>query len=234
MSEKKILIVDDDKFNQEVLQIRLEMLECEVVVLDDGDEAVKFIKDGNKVDLIYMDINMARLDGDKATIQIRAHEKKFDLPHTVIIAAGASIYEQDKERLLKCGMDDIIIKPIEQDELEESLARYVFKTKILEYDMENASKGLMLPLEKFAELLKKFTLSIEEELPTLVTLGEAKDFDGVRLLAHKLKGRAGNFQVMQMYDTFALIENRAKQGEEVEYKELADEVLQLNESLKKL
>jgi len=234
MSKYRVLIVDDDPFNQEVLQIRLEMLKCEVVVLEDGEDAVAFIKSGEKVTLIYMDINMVRLDGDKATELIRAYEKEMGLERTPIIATGASIYKQDEERLLACGMDEIIIKPIEQDDLESTVQRYVFMEDTFSYDIEKASATLNLSVEKILPLLKKFTLTLDEEVSTLIVYADQKDFESLRLLAHKLKGRAGNFQVSAMFDIFSKIENAAKESHMIEYKALADEVMLLNEKLKEL
>jgi len=230
----KILIVDDDIFNQEVLEMRLEIFDLQSIILENGKEAVEFIKNEELISLVFMDINMPIMDGDKATELIREYEKEHNLQRVPIVAVGASIDEKDRERLLKCGMDDIIIKPVTQEALEVVLEKFLFSKKDFEYDIEKASKSLNLPVETMKKFLDKFILSLDEELVVLIGMAQAEDFIAMKDLAHKLKGRSGNLQVMKMYEIFSSIEKGAKEQSSLNYEKLIDEVFNLNEELKKL
>jgi CheY-like chemotaxis protein len=120
---KKVLIVEDYFINQEVIQDILEMLECEVEIAENGQEAVKMYQK-NKYDLILMDIQMPILDGYSATKEIRDFEKLEGL-YTPIVALTANALVGDKEKCLGAGMDDYISKPIEFSKIEEILDKHI-------------------------------------------------------------------------------------------------------------
>jgi len=234
MAQKRILIVDDDEFNQEVLEMRLDVFELESIILNNGQEALDFIKSSDSIDLIFMDINMPLLDGDKATELIREYEKLNNLKRVPIIAAGASIDEKDRERLFLSGMDEMIIKPITQKSLEVVLEKFLFTTKIFEYDIKKASQTLAISPEMMQDFLSKFVLSLDNELIEMMGMAQKEDFKALAGLAHKLKGRSGNLQVMEMYEIFSSIEKGAKERKKLDYEKLIDEIFVFNDLLKKL
>ena len=108
MKKMKILIVDDDMFNQEVLELRLEVFDFEIEIFDNGKEALEYVKSHDNIDFIFMDINMPIMSGDEATRLIREYEKESSKKRIPIIAVGASINASDRKKLLKIGMDEII------------------------------------------------------------------------------------------------------------------------------
>ena len=234
MHKKKILIVDDDIFNQEVLELRLDDFDVECTMLNNGQEAVDYMKTEQHVDLIFMDINMPILDGIQATILIREYEKETSKKRIPIVAAGASIDQSDKGKLLLDGMDDIIIKPISQEALEEVLDKFLFFTNNFTYDIEKISKGLGVPVDMIQNLLDQFVRLLDDELFEMMGMAQKEDFQALQNLAHKLKGRSGNFQLMQMYEIFGSIEKSAKEHIKIDYEKSIDELYELNEKLKKL
>jgi PAS domain S-box-containing protein len=112
---RKVLIVDDKQENRRLLGLLLEPLGFIVIEAGDGEAAVA-AAEAERPDLIIMDLVMPRLDGFEAARRIRA---RGELQATRIIAASASVFEQDQERSREVGCDAFISKPIR---LEEALA----------------------------------------------------------------------------------------------------------------
>jgi CheY-like chemotaxis protein len=111
---KKVLLVEDNKTNQMLMNILLDDLDIEVEVAENGLEAVeKFTH--NNYDLILMDENMPKMNGIEATNIILDLEENETRKHTPIIALTANALATDKARFLNAGMDEFISKPIDHD-----------------------------------------------------------------------------------------------------------------------
>jgi CheY-like chemotaxis protein len=116
-SGKNVLVVDDIKMNQELLRFSLEDAEIEVLVADDGLQAIELLK-STSVDLVLMDIQMPVMDGLTATREIRNDLSLVRLP---IIAMTAHAKESDKQASKEAGMNDHLVKPIDPDDLFDIL-----------------------------------------------------------------------------------------------------------------
>jgi signal transduction histidine kinase/CheY-like chemotaxis protein len=116
-----ILLADDDKTNQLVMQAMFEKFNCKLDVVSDGIEAVQAAKSG-KYALILMDIYMPNMDGVTATTLIRQQALSS---HTPIIAFTANAMEGDKQRFIDAGMDDYISKPVDKSRLLDTLNHYL-------------------------------------------------------------------------------------------------------------
>lgn len=112
-----ILIVDDNLINAAIAKSYLEMIDCDVVCLDDGQKAVDYCQQ-KLPDLIFMDLNMPILDGIEATKQIRLIADDFHIP---IIGLSADIFEENKEKFMKAGLDRIISKPFDEIQLQQTV-----------------------------------------------------------------------------------------------------------------
>jgi signal transduction histidine kinase len=123
-SGKKILVVEDNDVNQQLISFMLEMLEIEVIIAEDGQAGIdKFAED--KFDLVLMDINMPVMNGLEATQNIIELEKEKNLEHTPIVALTANAIKGDRERFISYGMDDYLSKPIDKSELDKILSKYL-------------------------------------------------------------------------------------------------------------
>lgn len=116
-----VLVVEDNKNNQIVIQQFLEQQGCLVVMASNGQEAIEKVKT-QTIDLIFMDIQMPILDGISATKKIR--ELAIVTP---IIALTANAIHGDKERFIKAGMNDYLAKPIISRKLNLLLNQYLPK-----------------------------------------------------------------------------------------------------------
>ncbi len=118
----RILLVEDNIFNQKVASILLEKMGYEVIVANDGFEAINCLK-SNDYDMVFMDMQMPNLDGLEATRRIRASDSPVRNPHLPIIAMTANAMQEDRECCLEAGMNDYISKPINVDDLQTVLKK---------------------------------------------------------------------------------------------------------------
>lgn len=127
MSEiKKVLVVDDDRYNVEILSAMLDLRDYEIDTASNGSEALDCFEH-NHYDLILMDIMMPELNGNVATQIIRALEKPDDVP-TRIIAVTAKQPDGNREIWEDSGFNGYLIKPFTEDSLWhviDSTDRYV-------------------------------------------------------------------------------------------------------------
>jgi len=107
----KVLVVDDNRTNQMVVEAILGVLGCTIYVACDGEEAVRMLRDGLACNIVLMDIQMPVMDGPTATRHIR------NLPGPVasipIIALTANVAPEQQAAYLAAGMDDFVPKPLE-------------------------------------------------------------------------------------------------------------------------
>ena len=123
-SGKKVLLVEDNELNREIATEILKSLGMKVDCAADGMEAVEIMSSeaGNQYDLIFMDIQMPKMDGYTATREIRTlnDSKKANIP---IIAMTANAFDEDRKKAIKAGMNGHIAKPIDVNVILQNLDR---------------------------------------------------------------------------------------------------------------
>ncbi|HEX4228205.1 MAG TPA: two-component regulator propeller domain-containing protein [Bryobacteraceae bacterium] len=119
----RILIVEDNRINQTVLSHQLTKLGYAVEIAENGAEAVAKVKTGH-YDLIFMDVQMPVMDGFEATRELRSLFRK-NSSSIPIVAITANAFQSEKERCFSSGMDDYLTKPIDKDQLNETLKRWL-------------------------------------------------------------------------------------------------------------
>jgi two-component system, sensor histidine kinase and response regulator len=117
--DNNVLLVEDNHFNQKIAKLALEKLNCQVSMMDNGEDAVQYIKDGNKPDFILMDCQMPGMDGFEATKLIREIDQDI-----LIIALTADARLETRDECFSAGMNDHITKPFKLDELIEIVTRH--------------------------------------------------------------------------------------------------------------
>jgi two-component system cell cycle response regulator DivK len=113
----KILLVEDNEMNRDMLSRRLERKGYEVEIAIDGQEGVQKAK-SLKPDLILMDMSLPIIDGWEATRQIKAEKSTKSIP---VIALTAHAMADDRAKALEAGCDDYDTKPIELPRLLEKI-----------------------------------------------------------------------------------------------------------------
>lgn len=109
----KVLIVDDNIQNVELLRAYLEELPIETDIATDGIEAMNKVKE-NQPDLILLDIMMPKLSGFEVCKKLKSDPTTRDIPIIMITALNEI---SDIERAVECGTDDFLTKPVNKLEL---------------------------------------------------------------------------------------------------------------------
>ena len=127
---KRILLAEDNDLNAEIALFILRNMGLEVERVEDGAKCVSTLEQqpAGTYDLIFMDVQMPKMDGYTATQNIRAldDKEKAAIP---IVAMTANAFAEDRERALAAGMNGHIAKPIDVKKLEQVLVKLLGETK---------------------------------------------------------------------------------------------------------
>lgn len=151
-SDKKVLIVDDNKMNLKVATRLLKNYNIITTEVLNGDEAISKIKNNEKYDLIFLDDIMPQKNG-KETLNEFKKIKGFDIP---VIVLTANVLEGMKEKYIEEGFDDYLAKPINKEELKKILDKFLIDKKS---DIEDTI--LFSPNSKFEPLSKELLEEVE-------------------------------------------------------------------------
>lgn len=240
----KILLVEDNEINQEVASMFLQKAQIEVDVANNGLEAVEiYKKNQGKYDLILMDLQMPILSGYDATIQIREFDKNIP-----IVALTAAAMIEDKEKVLKFGMNDHLSKPINSSELYNTIIKYSKKItkKDLIYSKSLNDENIVLDwefLEKslnnkelINKLLNKFIEQLNTDFASIVEKVRENSSDAPSLI-HGLKGVSGNLGANSLFEICKKIDSKFKNKNaisSVEISTLEEEIAKVKFELKHL
>ena len=117
----KILIVEDNEMNRDMLSRRLERRGFAIVMAMDGQQGVEMTR-SERPDLILMDMSLQVMDGWAATQAIKADPELSKIP---VIALTAHAMAGDREKAMAAGCDDYDTKPIELPRLLEKIGKFL-------------------------------------------------------------------------------------------------------------
>lgn len=224
LDQMDILVVEDDETSLQMMRIILSKLKAKVTTAGDGEQALKILGEAN-FDLILMDVNMPIMDGLTTSIKIRElgllNKSNIPMP---IIAMTAYAMSGDKDKCLNAGMTDYLSKPVEFDQLMETIHRYwggnVYSSSEsgepmvqIESDHREADDDEKFYHKTQADLMNASGLDSETcdfVLQTYVNqslelieelkghLENHTDEDVVGVMLHKLKGSSGNVRANEV------------------------------------
>jgi CheY-like chemotaxis protein len=117
----RILVAEDNPVNQKVVEMMLRKLGLSALIVNNGREAVTAVQQ-SEFDLVFLDVQMAVLDGIGAAREIRKHyEGKVRRPELIAVTANA--FKEDGEACLAAGMDSYMAKPVTLERLREAVDR---------------------------------------------------------------------------------------------------------------
>ena len=180
---KKILLVEDNIFNQVLIRKVLQKWEIETDIANNGIEAIVLLQK-KKYNLILMDMQMPEMNGVEATKHIR--DKDTDvMDHNIsIIGISADAYSESKEKALKSGMNDYITKPFRQKELYKLLLQYLRSSHTIRIDKAEGMRQLQNQQQSFNIAYLKETLPDESDIRTLLSIYISSTTDGIAKMLH--------------------------------------------------
>lgn len=193
----KVLIVEDNAVNQQVVMTMMQRLGYEPQVASNGREAVTQAE-MQAFDFIFMDMHMPDMDGLEATRQIRAG-KNGEVPW--IAALTASVADEQRKACMDAGMNDFVSKPFRFDTLVAAIERAGKTRGWLEapapVEDHSAIDDLRAMYEgntsAFHDLVRRHIETSSELLATLTNDLETENWDGIVLRAHSLKSSSAMF-----------------------------------------
>ncbi len=124
LSNRKVLVVDDDVRNIFAITAALESHKMDVVHAENGQTGIDLLHERPDIDIVLMDIMMPEMDGYEAIRRIRADDQFKKMP---IIAVTAKAMKGDRERCLQAGASDYITKPVDMDQLRSLLRVWLYR-----------------------------------------------------------------------------------------------------------
>ncbi len=213
----RVLVVDDSEINREVAQRILEGEGASVQLAIDGQAAIDWLRDHlQEVDIVLMDVQMPIMDGYEATRQLRALPHGSNLP-VVALTAGAFKAQQDAAR--EAGMTAFVSKPFNVEELIATIQHWTHcpvepaqenttaaepsnlePPPVADFPGIAVAQGVALwgDVAVYQQYLRKFASVYSDCAARLSTACDAKDFETISALLHKIKGTAGNLALLDI------------------------------------
>lgn len=211
-----ILLVEDTPINQEVTKGLLESDGHTVSIADDGFTALSMHND-HAYDLVLMDIHLPDMDGMETTRRMRRHPQP-QRAKVKIIALTASVTQHEIDGYLAAGMDGVLAKPIQFQELQALLnetpdtsSAAQQSSSLLDRDLLNQHQE-MLGEESLQALLAQYYQQADQILLEMREALDAQDSLTLSKRAHTLSGAAANFGFSAVQEQSKLLENQAAQG----------------------
>jgi len=235
IAHSRILLVEDNKLNQEIANDLLEGVGLVVDIANDGHEALDKIA-RHTYDIILMDMQMPIMDGVSATIEIRKDPQFETLP---IVAMTANAMQQDKEICMKAGMNDYLTKPIDPDELFRVLLKWIkpqkfavpldlsdsqFQSKELPalippiidgLDLQFGLRPVLGDIAMYYKMLSRYCANQKNTLQAIHTALDFNDFNLAEQLAHSTKGASGNIGAMELHHLAGELEKTIKENQNI-------------------
>ena len=214
----KAMIVEDHLVNRQLFILIMEKIGVQIIEAEDGLDALEKADPG--LDLIFMDIQMPRMNGYEAAAELR--RRGFKIP---LIAVTASVLKEDRKQCEKAGFDDILPKPFKKTEIEAMIQKWTRQLKqdrqlqpaprgrknIQVFNTEDLMDTFMQNKESAKSLLVHFLEHSREQIKSLPVLAEEKNWEEAHRIAHSLKGSAKNLSGMELGNIAAIMEDAYKQ-----------------------
>ncbi|MBN1605988.1 MAG: response regulator, partial [Polyangiaceae bacterium] len=230
-SRYRLLLVEDHPLNQEVMKDMLGSLGFSIDIADNGQVALDMLAQKD-YSLVLMDCQMPVLDGYEATRELRRREHQSGGRRTPVVAVTAHALADEREKVLRAGMDDFVTKPVQIEPLRRTLDHWLDGALLFEPDDERPSyvspiaaeapasgdkpapaRALLDPRTRRTPRMRElFAQQSREDIDCIAEAEVAGDADLLRKRAHRLKGASYAFGAEQLGDLAAQIEQRIKNG----------------------
>jgi CheY-like chemotaxis protein len=212
-----ILIAEDIPMNMILIKSYIKSLLPSAVIREatDGLQVMEYVKNED-INLIFMDVQMPRMDGLEATRKIREWEEgTAKTKHISIIALTAGALKEEQQKALNSGMDEFLTKPIERDKLEKIMEKYVeqFHDPDTHFSYSEFLEALGGDKEMVEKLIAVSRADMKEKIGKLDDAIKAGDSRQMALLAHYIKGGALTARYKKLAGIATQMELLAKDGD---------------------
>jgi PAS domain S-box-containing protein len=200
---RRVLVVDDEPENCLLLTSMLSEIGFETNEAVDGKSSLELF-DRWKPDLVLMDARMPGMDGYEAIRQIRRRKSGNTIP---IIAVSASAFEEDRKRMIECGADDFLAKPVRLDSLYSTIA----SVSGAEYRYLEGNDSHILSQTASSTEMRKHAKSLAFDITAKIRQATIDaDFDQVITLVNQIPGLDPGFgdtirEMAEQYDATKII-----------------------------
>jgi PAS domain S-box-containing protein len=201
----RILLAEDSTDNQRIITYYLERAGLTVDIAADGRTAVHKAQIGH-YDAILMDMQMPVLDGYSATRELR-----IEGYHGPIIALTAHAMAGDEEKCLRAGCSGYLSKPVDPKVLIRTIVKILRGGNSVSHYGTPISNLPSAPVpDALAELFAEFRASLPEQFASIQKAFKEKDFTTVCLVAHRLRGAAGMYELPKVSRAAADLEESCR------------------------
>jgi len=228
----RILAVDDNPANLKLIQTLLEDMGVDTVTVTGGQMAIDILEK-ETFDLIFMDIQMPGMDGLEATqiIRSKVNHPRVRIP---VIALTAHAMANEKDRLLKSGMDDYLTKPIDEQMLAQTIYKWtgieikdasvnfaplpVIPTKLLKtVDLDIALKRANYKTDLAIDMYNSLYQQLVTDQKQLEKLYDQKAYKSLLEIVHRIHGACHYCGVPELKYTAEIFEVALKQADTYAY-----------------
>jgi CheY-like chemotaxis protein len=230
LSGIRILLVEDQEFNQFVAKKLLEILDATIDIASNGKIAIKKLSENN-YDIILMDIQMPVMDGIEATSFIRKHmtQPKSEIP---IIALTAHALKGDDQKYIALGMDGYLSKPFKSADLSKVILKTLSgqeptppkntskpedEIKTTLYDLSSFHEMASGNAGFFENIISSFINSTRKGINEINKNIQSSNYPGIKISAHTVKpgfkmiGRDDIFEMLEQIEKLAVEQAEVKQ-----------------------
>jgi len=220
----RILVVEDNEFNQLIIQDILQSKGVVVFISENGAEALKVLAE-ERFDIVLMDLQMPIMDGYEATRQIRATPELADL---CVIAITANAMAADREQCLAAGMNDFDTKPIDTERLFRTLIKWLpEREQAPPIDLSVLSNLVAHDPEKIAKFTHKYLQTSRASLAEMQSAEASGDMELLASLCHKQKSSAASVGALSSTELYRALEKASKADDKPAAKALLKELVPL-------
>lgn len=206
----RLLIAEDNLVNLNLTRHMLQSLlpGAEIIEARDGEEALRKTRE-KKPHLIFLDLQMPRMDGLETARQIRRWKDLVDIP---IIALTAATLDNERDRCMQAGMNDFLAKPLMRKDFLEVIERWIESDRRGVLHARIAEKtGLSSSVIK--EIVSAAGPSLEGDLEKLLNCIDRAEARAAHQLIHHMRGTALSLQMQEFSEDLQKLDAMIQKGE---------------------
>jgi CheY-like chemotaxis protein len=209
----RILVVDDSPDNRGLVEAYMEGEAHSLTFAEDGKAAVDVFA-ASDFDMVLMDMQMPVMDGLSATRAIREMERARSAPSIPILALTANSSELDVDMSRQAGCNDHLSKPISRHTLVSNIEKYAGWLEAPELAAEASLWPIMVePPLGLEKICPRYLVARHQELPVMIGLLAASDFERLAFLGHNMKGTGASYGFVNITRIGAALERSARESD---------------------